>query len=57
MDEPGGVGDFGGKKFMWMLCGGKVVAMFESGEGLKFLNSDRGWTEFYLWGLIVAKLL
>lgn len=56
-DEPGGMGDFNGKKFMWADLGKYIVACFESGESLKFKNTERGWTEFYMWGLMTAKLL
>lgn len=56
--ESGGVGDFNGKKFLWMMFNNYYVeACFESGEFLKFRNSDAGWAEFWGWGLVISKMI
>lgn len=57
VEEPGGVGDFNGKYYMWMIDGDEIYAIFESGEYFHFYNDRAGWLEFLLTGMVLGKML
>ena len=57
-DEEGGIGDFAGKKFMWLMHNDTYVEVcFESGESIRLENTQEGWSEFLVWALMVTKTL
>jgi len=56
--EEGGIGDFAGKKFMWLMYDDTYVEVcFESGETIRVKNTQEGWSEFLVWALMVTKTL
>lgn len=57
VEEPGGVGHFNGKYYMWMIDGDEIFAIFESGEYFHFYNDQVGWIEFVFAGMFLGKML
>lgn len=56
-EECAGVGDIGGKPFMWTIDDNHVVAVFDSGEFIEFEHGEEGWKNLVLMGLFLSKSL
>lgn len=56
-EECGGVGDFNGKYYMWIIEEDSITAVFDTGEVVLFDNDELGWYEFLLVGMFLGKML
>lgn len=54
MEELGGVGDVGGKVFMWLIDENVITVSLDSGESFEFENDREGWYSFLIGVLMIT---
>lgn len=54
LEEQAGVGDIGGKPFMWTHDDGIITAAFDTGEFMQFEHGEEGWTALVAMGMFLS---